>query len=267
VRLLNVGPLHLPFDTPYLPLTVAYPEGKARTELFLALFEHRAEQVRADARVLVVSTDDEDEKTRQQRLETYESIGVNTLLFLASFVPVLGEVMCAVAGLQLLNEVYEGIDSWAHGDQESATDYLFDTLENLVLMAAFAAGSAVADRAYRSVRTSSFVQGLRQVPIGWMSRRLWNPDVPALRMPESLLDRLPADERGLIVHDNHRLLKLGSHAYTVHPVPGSGLWEIGNLQASARYRPPLETNGVGAWRHHSETPQDWSLLTLFRRTG
>ncbi|WP_085710095.1 MULTISPECIES: NEL-type E3 ubiquitin ligase domain-containing protein [unclassified Pseudomonas] len=267
VRLLNVGPLHLPFDTPYLPLTVVYPEGKAKTELFLALFEHRAEQVRADARVLVVSTDDEDEKTRQQRLETYESIGVNTLLFLASFVPVLGEVMCAVAGLQLLNEVYEGIDSWAHGDQESATDYLFDTLENLIVMAAFSAGSAVAGRAYRSVRTSGFVQGLRQVPIGWMSRRLWNPEVSALRMPESLLDRLPADERGLILYDNHRLLKLGSHAYTVHPVPGSGLWEIGNLQASARYRPPLETNGVGAWRHHSEIPQDWSLLTLFRRTG
>ncbi|WJK07440.1 NEL-type E3 ubiquitin ligase domain-containing protein [Pseudomonas fluorescens] len=267
VRLLSVRPLHLPFDTPYLPLKVAYPVGKAKTDLFLALFEHRAEQVRADARILVVSTDDEDEKTRQERLETYESIGVNTLLFLASFVPVLGEVMCAVAGLQLLNEIYEGIDSWAHDDQESAMDYLFDTLENLIIMATFSTGSAAAGKALKRVRTSSFVQGLRQVPIGWMSRRLWSPDVSALRMPESVLGKLPADERGLILHDNKRFLKLGSHAYTVQPVPDSGLWEVGNLQASARYRPPLETNGAGAWRHQSETPQDWSLLTLFRRTG
>ncbi|WP_409318614.1 dermonecrotic toxin domain-containing protein [Pseudomonas sp. KCJK9016] len=267
VRLLNAGPLHLPFDTRYLPLGVMSPEGKAKTDLFLALFEHRAEQVRADARVLVVSTDDEDEKTRRERLETYQSLGINTLLFLASFVPVLGEFMCAVAGLQLLNEVYEGVESWAHGDQESATDYLFDTLENLILMATFSSGGAVAGKAYRQIRASSFVQRLRQVPIGWMSRRLWSPDVSALRMPESLLNRLPADERGLILHADNRFLKLGDHTYKVQPVSGSGLWEISHPQASARYRPQLETNGVGTWRHESETTQDWSPLTLFRRMG
>ncbi|WP_367257078.1 DUF6543 domain-containing protein [Pseudomonas sp. stari2] len=267
VRLLNVTPLHLPFETPYLPLTVVSPEGRAKTDLFLAVFEHRAAQVRADARMMVVATDDEDEKTRQERLELYESIGINALLFLVSFVPLLGELMCGVAGLQLLNEVYEGIDSWAHGDQESATDYLFDTLENLIVMATLSAGGAAAGRTYRAVRSSSFVQRLQHVPVAWNARRLWSRDLSAFRLPQTAPGLFSPDQRGLILHGNDQFLRLGNDVMAVHPVPGSGLWEVGSPFRSARYRPQLETNGFGAWRHQSESPQDWDSLTLFRRMG
>ncbi|MHC8380399.1 dermonecrotic toxin domain-containing protein [Pseudomonas sp. LB3P14] len=267
VRLLNARPIQFPITSTYVPLTGVDLDGDAKLDLFLAIFQHRAAQVSADSRLLVVPTDDEDEKTRLARLETYKSIGLNTLLFFASFVPVLGQVMCAVAGLQLLGKIYEGIDSWAHGEQEHATDCLFDTLENLILMAGFAAGGAAAGKAYKIVRSSNFVQGLRRVRVDAQSHRLWNPDMAPYRLQEALPSSLTANEQGLVWRGDKRYLPLGPDAYAVGEVAGTGLWEVRNPQVPERYSPLLETNGAGAWRHDSELPHDWSTLTLFRRLG
>lgn len=267
VRLLKARPNQFPFSATFLPLTGVDLQGDARDNLFLAMFQHRAEQVRADTRLLAVPTDDEDEKTRLARQDSYKAIGLNTLLFFASFVPVLGEVICAVAGIQLLGQIYEGIDSWAHGDQEHATDCLFDTLENLVLMAGFAAGGLAVGKAYKVVRSSSFIQGLRRVQVGPMSYRLWNPDMKAYRQRESLPRSFAADAHGLVWRADNRYLPLGPDAYAVRPVTGTSLWEVHDPHLPGRYSPLLETNGAGAWRHDSELPHEWSSLTLFRRLG
>jgi hypothetical protein len=267
VRLLKARPNQFPVSSTFLPLTGIDLEGDAKQNLFLAIFQHRSVQVRADTRLLVVPTDDEDEKTRLARLDTYKAIGLNTLLFFASFVPVLGEVICAVAGLQLLGEIFEGIDSWARGDQEHAMDCLFDTLENLILMVGFAAGGVVTGKAYKAVRSSKFVQGLRRVPVGAMSYRLWSPDMTAYRQREALPSNLAADAQGLVWRADKHYLPLGPDAYAVRPVTGTGLWEVHDPQAPERYSPLLETNGAGAWRHDSELPHEWDSLTLFRRLG
>lgn len=267
LRLLKARPSQFPITSTYLPLTGIDLEGDARQNLFLALFQHRAAQVRADSRLLVVPTDDEDEKTRLARLETYKSIGLNTLLFFTSFVPVLGEVMFAVAGVQLLYEIFDGISSWAHGDQEHATDCLFDTLENLILMAGFSAGGAAAGKAYKLVRSSDFVQGLRRVPFGAQSHRLWRPDMAAYRLSEALPRSLTANEQGLVWRGDKRYLPLGADAYAVRQVEGTGLWEVHHPQLSEGHLPLLETNGAGAWRHDTELADDWSPLRLFRRLG
>ncbi|MFW9086158.1 dermonecrotic toxin domain-containing protein [Pseudomonas sp. P2758] len=267
LRLLNNSASPFPVTSNYVPLTGVDLEGDARLDLFLAIFQQRAAQVIADSRLLVVPTDDEDEKTRLARLETYKTIGLNTVLFFASFLPVLGLVMCAVAGLQLLGKVFEGINSWAHGDQEHATDCLFDTLENLILMAGFAAGSVAAGKAYKIVRSSNFVQGLRRVPFDAHSHRLWNPDMAPYRLREALPSGLAANDQGLVWRGDKRYLPLGQDAYAVREIDGSGLWEVRNPQSQERYAPQLETNGAGAWRHDSELPHNWSALALFRRLG
>ncbi|HCS42415.1 MAG TPA: hypothetical protein DIW52_06245, partial [Pseudomonas sp.] len=53
----------------------------------------------------------------------------------------------------------------------------------------------------------------------------------------------------------------------MRPIQGTDLWEIEHPVTPERYSPVLETNGAGAWRHDSELPQKWNLLTLFRRLG
>jgi len=266
-KLLRTSNLPLPAHTVYTLVSGFDLPADVKKDMFLAMYRQRGAQVLADSRLLVVPTDVEDEKTRLARLETYKTIGINIALFFASFVPIVGEVLFAVAGFQLLQGIYEGFDSWNKGEQEQATDYFFDTLENLIVMAALSAGTAAAGKAYKTVRATDFVQGLRTVSVSSGSLRLWKPDLGAYRKPLPIRTGVRFDEQGLVSGQGHRYLPIGSDAYAVQPVPNTNLWEIQSAATTGRYSPVLETNGAGAWRHPSELPQDWNLLTLFRRLG
>jgi hypothetical protein len=54
---------------------------------FTGIHRQQVARTLADARLLVVPTDDEDEKTRLARLETFKEIGIDLLLVAASFCP------------------------------------------------------------------------------------------------------------------------------------------------------------------------------------
>lgn len=254
----------LPASSVYVSLSGADIQG----DMFQEIFRQYTSQVMADTRLLVVPTDDEDEKSRLDRLETYKSIGLNLLLFGASFVPFVGHILLAVTVMQLLSEVYEGVASWSRGEQEQATDYLFDTVENLILMAAFAAGSAAVGTAYKTIRTSVFIERLRKVP-GVDSRgRLWNPDLSGYQQSRRLPRTLAPDVRGLHWVGGQAYLPIDTSLYAVRPKPATDLWEvIPPVNSVGTYAPELETNDAGAWRHDSELPQEWDRLKLFRRFG
>lgn len=100
-------------------------------------------RLKDDARVLAVPTDDEDQKTRDQRLAEWLDYGMDALNIAALFVPGLGEVMMAVAGAQLLDETFEGIEAWRHGDMDEALDHLGNVAQNLAFMGALGAAGAV----------------------------------------------------------------------------------------------------------------------------
>jgi hypothetical protein len=247
----------------YFPLTPIDVD----TDLFVELYRQRVAQVMADARLLVVPTDDEDEKTRLDRLDSYATIGLNIVMFGASFIPVVGEVMMAVAAAELLLGVYHGVESWSAGEQEQATDYFFDTLENLLVMAAISAGAEAAKAVFKQVRTSGFVESLRQVRLPGDKTLLWKPDLAPYRRNISFPDWLKADERGLRWYQDKAYVTLGKDVYAVSPEAGTGLWEIEGAPQIESYSPRLETNDAGAWRHDSELPDQWDRLTLFRRLG
>jgi hypothetical protein len=267
LQLLNPPKSPFPSSSLYTQISGFDLPAEVKADLFKAMFRQRAAQVVADSRLLVVPTDDEDEKTRLARLEAYETIGVNIALFFVSFVPVVGEVMFAVAGFQLLQGIYEGFDSWARGEQEQATDHFFDTLENLILLAAVSAGAAAVGKAYKAVSASDFVQALRAVDVSSGSMRLWKSDLAAYRRLMPTLTNVRLNEQGLLLRQGNRYLSMGSNSLVVRPKPDTGLWEVEPATSTDRYFPVLETNGAGAWRHASELPQDWNLLTLFRRLG
>lgn len=237
------------------------------TDLFAELYRQRVEHVMADARLLVVPTDEADEKTRLARLETYKTIGLDIAFFSISFIPVVGEVLMALTAAELLLGVYHGIERWSAGEQEQAADYLFDTLENFLVMAALSAGAGAVKGTFKTVRGSSFVQNLRQVRLADEKPRLWKPDLAPYRRSISLPGWVKTDERGLRWFDDQAYLALGKDLYAVRPQADTGLWEIEGTRIKDGYAPRLETNDVGAWRHDSELPGEWDRLTLFRRLG
>lgn len=264
IRLYPGGSSLLTGTGTYVTLTGVDIEG----DPFTGIHRQQVTRTLADARLLVVPTDDEDEKTRLARLETFKEIGIDLLLVAASFLPGVGEVLLTVGTLQLLSHVYEGIASWTRGEQEQATDHLFDVIENIILMAAFAAGTKVVGAAYKTVRSSAFIERLIVVNPGGGRLRLWKPDLKAFRQHRRLPKGLPVDERGLRWLEGQAYVTLDSVRYAVHQQPETELWEVLPPPGAAEsYRPLLETNDRGAWRHDSERVQEWGRLTLFRRFG
>jgi hypothetical protein len=263
-KLLSPNTSPLPRHTVYVSLSGDDITG----DIFQQTFLQYSDQVMADARILIVPTDDEDEKSRLERLQTYTSIGINLVLFGASFLPVVGEVLLAVTAVQLLSQVYEGIASWSRGELEEATDYLFDTVENLILMAAFAAGTAAAASAYKTIRASLFIEGLRKVTCADSRSRLWKPDLSPYHQSRTLPQGSAPDTRGLHWADGQAYLPIDAAVYAVRPKTGTDLWEVLAPKGTGEtYNPVLETNDVGAWRHDSELLQEWDRLKLFRRFG
>jgi hypothetical protein len=118
-------------------------------------------RIKDDARVLAVPTDDEDQKSRQQRLAGWFDYGMDALNVAALFVPGLGEAMTLVAGAQLLEETFEGVEAWRHGDMDEALEHLGNVAQNLAFIGTMGTVGAVANAMTPGVtasRPSSFLQ-------------------------------------------------------------------------------------------------------------
>ncbi|MET1070278.1 MAG: DUF6543 domain-containing protein [Pseudomonas prosekii] len=252
-----------PSATAWIPVTTQ----DVTTDLFAELYRQRVVQIIADARLLVVPTDDEDEKSRLARIETYKVIGIDLILFGVSFIPVVGEVLMALTAAELVLGIYHGIESWSAGEQEAAADYCFDTLENLIVMVALSAGAGALRASFKSVRSTDFIQSLREVRLSDGKVRLWKPDLAPYRLDMSLPAWIKPDRRGLYWFEDQAYLTLGKDVYAVRQQADSDLWEIEGSILRESYSPRLETNDVGAWRHDSELPGEWDRLKLFRRLG
>lgn len=100
----------------------------------------------ADARVLAVPTGVLDEQAREQKWQLYQSVGLFIVNVASLFVPVLGGVMLAVAVGQMLGEVYEGVDDWAHGDVDHAREHMLNVALDIATTAATVAGGVALKR-------------------------------------------------------------------------------------------------------------------------
>lgn len=148
-------------------------------------------RIKDDARVLAVPTDDEDHKTREQRRAEWLSFGIDAANLAALFVPGLGETMLLVAGAQLLDETFEGVDAWRHGDMDHALEHLGNVAENLLFMGAMGAAggltrSMTADALV--LQPPSFIRRsvLARDPAGRL--RLTEPGVALRRLHPDLAD-------------------------------------------------------------------------------
>lgn len=119
-------------------------------EVFGYLRIRQFDKLLDDAGVLAVPTAQEDLLDRHLRLQAMIGAGLDLLNLAALFVPVVGEVMLAVAAVQVADEVYEGYRDWQLGDRQGALDHAFGVAlgvaESLLLGGAMVAGKALLKR-------------------------------------------------------------------------------------------------------------------------
>ncbi|WP_248797364.1 NEL domain-containing protein [Pseudomonas sp. MWU13-2105] len=224
-------------------------------DLFTELYTQHLVKILDDARVLAVSTDEEDKKSRRARWQAFLNWGVNLLFF----VPGLGEAMLAVAGAQLLVQLYEGIEEWEHGDKKQAVLTFLGVVLTLEL-GAFMQGLG------HNSEAAAFINRLKRVKVPGGDTRLWQADLKPYRHTLELPEGLKPDESGLHRHGASTYLPFEGAYYKLKPGQLANEFRAEHPVRSS-YEPLFRHNGSGAWVHELEDPLSWDECTLFERLG
>ncbi|WEK29205.1 MAG: NEL-type E3 ubiquitin ligase domain-containing protein [Candidatus Pseudomonas phytovorans] len=217
-------------------------------EVFAALRKDQLDKMLDDARVLAVSTEDEDIADRHARLQGYLDLGLSVAGLAALFVPVLGQAMLGLTVVQLAGEVYEGYQDWQLGDRNAALSHVFNVAETVALGAVTAVGvAALGKLAQRVARVDALVP----ISLADGQLRLCDPGLSGYQLDDIDLTV------GQAVHENGRSLRRLHDAVYEVSEGDDGAWRIHHPSRPGAYVPALEHNGVGGWVHEFEQPQHW----------
>lgn len=255
-----------PVENPHLPMT----HDRVSDDFWTYDFHQKLNKILNDARVRAVPTDDEDERSRWARWDSFQKIAMAVVqvaaLVAAPFVPVLGELMLAYTVYQLLDETFEGIIEWSEGLRIEAAEHFFGVVENLVQLGAFAVGGKLLSELL-PFKPSPSIGRMKVVVMANGQSRLWNPDLERYALPVNVGESARPDAKGIYRHQGKDVLVLDNKRLEIRQEPGSGQYRIQHPDRADAYSPRLAHNGVGAWTHEAERPEAWRGVTLMRRLG
>ncbi|MBF7143874.1 MULTISPECIES: dermonecrotic toxin domain-containing protein [Pseudomonas] len=252
VRLIQQQP---PFEPPKVWLALTQLNGT-----FAERYTRWRAQRLSDAAVLATPVERLDRLAIQARHAQWVAIGEQLGLFVASFIPGVGQVIGVYSMVQAMRTVFEASRAWAKGDERQARALLFSSLENTGYL--LASPHPVAD-----APAQTLTDRLRMIVDAAGDCRLWVPDLHLLGSRETPPAAGELDAAGMLSDGQRRWIKLNDHYIEVEP--GATAWQAQPV-LPADYpgvAPRLLSNGHGGWRGEYENPGQWRGVELVRRGG
>lgn len=213
-----------------------------------------------DARYFIVPNADIDTAERHARWMHYLQQGLTLLNVAALSVPAVGVLMAAAGTVQLLGELFVGMDDWTHGQTEEAAAHFFDVAANLALVGATAAAGV-------AVARSPFVARMLPVVDRAGRTRLWPTTLENFAARERLPETLAPNAQWQYAYGGSNYIKRDGLFYRQSYDVKSARWYIEHPAADLDYRLALTHNGDGAWRATHEDPAQWTATQALRRFG
>lgn len=238
------------------------PKGELLTgNVFVALADAQVKRLRSDARYLAVPTQHVNDDRKWAKLRALERVGETFVQLAGLLVPALNAVLIGALVVQVLEEVFEGVDDWTRGHQHEALEHLFGVVESVAVNAALAgAGHYVA----RTFSRSAFVDELVPVSTQAGTHRLWHEDLSPFRV-QTLPAGAVLGENGLYSDGVNHWWQQEGYFHSVHQPDTLGEWQLRRIDGHAGFAPSLFGNGKGAWHLAWQRPREWqgarTLLT------
>lgn len=214
-------------------------------------------KLKADARAIAVPTADVNAAARLTRLQHWLDTGLTVLNVAALFIPALNPIMLAVAGSQLMDSLFHGVENWEEGDAAQASAYLGSVLANVAVVTYIGTLTAPLAR---------FANGLHSVELASGESRLWSPGVRGYASDTRLDTDLRANDLGQYEINGKYYLHRDGELFDVSE-NSQGHWQLNHPRDPEAFRPRVLHNGQGAWRLEGERPLAWSDAQLLRRLG
>ncbi len=257
-------------ETPVSNPQLQFSAPPINQPLWTHLYQQRLNKILNDARGIAVPTADADSQARWAWWENFKKIASDifnaALLVMTPFVPFLGELMLAYTAYQLTNEAVEGMVDLAEGHFAEVGEHVLGVVTDVLQLAAFGAGVTIGNT-FR-LKLSPLIEGMRPVRSFDGKTRLWHPDLTPYEQPTLAPNPTSKpDTLGLHQVAGKTVLPLEGKHYQVLYDISSDQYRILHPTRSQAYAPQLRHNGLGAWVHEGERPQDWEGSTLMRRIG
>ncbi|WP_332766249.1 dermonecrotic toxin domain-containing protein [Pseudomonas koreensis] len=258
-----------PVDNPHLQ----FARLKVPGDYWRHAYQQKLNKILNDTRQIAVSTADTDSHARWAWWDNFKKIVSDifnvALLIATPFVPGLGELMMVYTAYQLTSDVIEGIVDLAEGLWQEAGEHVISVVTNVIELAAFGAGAEIAG-AFK-VKLSPLVDDMKPVRLPDGKASLWSPDLGPYERTDLQLDAASKpDPHGLHEHGHERILPLDGKLFSVEKAstrPDVKTWRVKHPERANAYKPLLEHNEHGAWRHEAENPADWHDSALMPRLG
>jgi hypothetical protein len=234
-----------------------YGYGAAWNDVWVDSALQKIRAIMSNTSTAAVSTRDIDEQQYNARLAWWGNKALDILNLAAFVVPVLGDVMLAVAAVQMFNEFVDGAEAWSEGQTQEAWSHFSSVLLGV-------AGLAV-PKALMVAKDSAFVKRLVRVEFADGRVRLRDSDLGAFKHSIALPPEIKPDARGLYIHEGESYLPMAGAHYKIRK--GDGGTRLIHPYDPSQYSPHIRDNGGGAWVHEFERPLTWDLRTLLRRIG
>ncbi len=218
-------------------------------ELFAAIHVRRVARVLDDAKVLAVPTADIDARERDLRNGRWLSAGLDLLGMAAFLVPGLGEVLLACAAVQLVNEVYTGVQDWRLGDDDAAFTHAMSVAENLATLAVMTGASQLAHMpALPRWPAGQVFEELVPVRLPNGRERLHRPTLEGYERAVALPADLVAESDGLYFHDDQDYARIDDKVYAVRHDGPSRAWRVMHPDDPLAFEPLLARTTAGHWQ-------------------
>lgn len=232
----------------------------------LALYKQCVEQVLSCARFLIVPTQEQDTSNLSQLSALFEA--AQPFLNLAAFfVPSIGRFMLLVTTVQLLSQVYAGVEDWSNGDVKQALEHFESVAQNLLVMAVGARATTEWSSFNPDIAYPSLIETLRRVKTEAGETRLIKVDLGPYTNDVKLPETLQPDSDGIYRVNERTFIHIKGTPYEIKYDEVSHHWRLQHPKRQDAYAPVVEHNAHGAWFLDLERACEWGKVESLHRAS
>jgi len=234
---------------------------------WFALYRQYSTLSLSNARTLAVPTDHESDESLLQRLVALFEAGQPLFNLAAFFVPGLGEVVLLAAAVQLLSELYTGVEDWSHGEVTQALEHFGSVAQNLLVMGVGARASSAWASIKPPLHTPALLGRVEPVSEANGQKKLFKVDLAPYRSPVVLEPALQPDAHGVYHVEGHQYVHIQGRPYEVVHTAQTQQWRLRHPVRPGAYAPLIESDNHGVWHLALERPVEWSKSHALHRAS
>ena len=231
---------------------------------FVALYTQLIEQVLSNARFVMAPTQEQDTSTLDQLRALFEA-ALPFLNLAAFFVPVIGGLLLLSTGVQLLSQVYVGVEDWSHGEVKQAFEHFESVAQNLIVLLVGGRASRAWSSFNPDIAYPSLIETLRRVNTAADETRLMKVDLAPFVSDVQLPEHLQPDGDGIYHVQGRAFVHIKGQPYEIKYEEASKHWRVQHPKRRGAYAPVVEHNAHGGWFLGVERAAEWDKVESLHR--